>query len=76
MPPGAKGTVLDVDSEQVHKDVEMINIGNKAAERGEELIKYLNSRNFYLVGVMGCGKTIIGQQLARRLPGYRFVDTD
>jgi shikimate kinase len=32
-------------------------------------------RNIYLVGMMGCGKTTVGRQLARRL-GRRFADTD
>jgi shikimate kinase len=29
----------------------------------------------YLVGFMGCGKSTVGQQLARRL-AWRFVDLD
>lgn len=31
--------------------------------------------NFYLVGLMGAGKTTVGRQLAKRL-GLRFVDSD
>lgn len=34
-----------------------------------------NSKNIYLVGLMGAGKTTIGKQLARRL-GRRFYDSD
>jgi shikimate kinase len=34
-----------------------------------------SSRNIFLVGLMGAGKTTIGRQLARRL-GKRFIDTD
>lgn len=33
------------------------------------------SRNLFLVGLMGAGKTTVGRQLARRL-GKRFRDTD
>jgi len=32
-------------------------------------------RNVYLVGFSGCGKTVVGRQLARRLKA-RFIDTD
>lgn len=35
----------------------------------------LKGVNLYLVGMMGAGKTVVGQQLATEL-GYRFVDTD
>ncbi|MBD3882350.1 shikimate kinase [Phormidium tenue FACHB-886] len=31
--------------------------------------------NLYLIGMMGSGKTTVGQQLAAKL-GYRFFDTD
>ena len=34
-----------------------------------------SSRNLFLVGLMGAGKTTVGRQLARRL-GKRFVDSD
>lgn len=34
-----------------------------------------NSKNIYLVGLMGAGKTTIGRVLARRL-GMSFVDSD
>lgn len=34
-----------------------------------------SSRNIFLVGLMGAGKTTVGRQLARRL-GKRFIDTD
>ena len=34
-----------------------------------------NSKNIYLVGLMGAGKTTIGKQLAKRL-GRRFYDSD
>ncbi|MCC6610400.1 MAG: shikimate kinase [Burkholderiales bacterium] len=33
------------------------------------------SRNVYLVGLMGAGKTTVGRQLARRL-GKTFIDSD
>lgn len=34
-----------------------------------------NSRNIYLVGLMGAGKTTVGRQLAKRL-GRSFYDSD
>lgn len=35
----------------------------------------MNSRNVFLIGLMGSGKTTIGQMLAKRL-GLSFVDSD
>jgi shikimate kinase len=35
----------------------------------------LEGLNLYLIGMMGAGKTTVGQELATRL-GYRFFDTD
>jgi shikimate kinase len=35
----------------------------------------LNGVNLYLIGMMGVGKTTIGQILAQQL-GYQFIDTD
>lgn len=39
------------------------------------LIDRLKGINFYLIGMMGAGKTTIGRQLAASL-GYQFFDTD
>lgn len=35
----------------------------------------LKGVNLYLIGMMGAGKTTVGQEIARKLD-YRFVDTD
>ena len=37
--------------------------------------KLLQGVNLYLVGMMGSGKTTLGNLLAQRL-GYNFLDTD
>jgi len=36
----------------------------------------LNVANLYLVGMMGSGKTSVGDKIARRLGSYSFLDTD
>lgn len=40
-----------------------------------QLDKKLQGINIYLIGMMGCGKTTVGQALAKAL-SYRFIDTD
>ncbi|WP_448562941.1 shikimate kinase [Trichothermofontia sp.] len=40
-----------------------------------ELVKRLKGINLYLIGMMGAGKSTVGQLLAQRLE-YRFFDTD
>jgi len=40
-----------------------------------ELAKRLQGMNLYLIGMMGAGKSTVGQLLAQRLE-YRFFDTD
>lgn len=41
----------------------------------EELRKELKGTNLFIVGMMGSGKSTVGEQLAKDL-GYRFIDTD
>lgn len=45
------------------------------SDSGKLLARGLQGINVYLVGMMGAGKTTIGQLLARDL-GYRYLDTD
>lgn len=41
----------------------------------EILKQQLNGVNIYLIGMMGAGKSTVGQDLSRKL-GYKFLDTD
>ena len=43
---------------------------------GRELTKKLAGTNVYLVGMMGSGKTAVGEKLAQNLGPYTFLDTD
>ena len=42
---------------------------------GSSLPQQLKGLNIYLIGMMGAGKTTLGQRVAAAL-GYRFLDTD
>ena len=48
---------------------------DEAKEPRERLIAQLKGTCVYLVGMMGSGKTSVGNEIARQL-GYRFIDTD
>lgn len=53
--------MLDTADRQLARDIDLLTVGNKAAAYGEVLSKYLKGTNLYLVGMMGSGKTVIGQ---------------
>lgn len=48
---------------------------NSDSTNAEILASLLKGTCIYLIGMMGCGKTTIGKELADSL-GYRFLDTD
>ena len=48
----------------------------KATPRGRELAEKLKNVNVYLVGLMGSGKSSVGDAISRQLGSYTFVDTD
>jgi len=47
-----------------------------ATPKGRELAARLRNVNVYLVGMMGAGKSAVGERVSRRLGSYAFVDTD
>ena len=43
---------------------------------GRELAEALQNVNLYLIGMMGSGKTSVGELVSRQLGSYTFLDTD
>ena len=61
-------------------DGESITNGNEEAEKEDldvygQLRNELKGTNLFLIGMMGSGKSSIGDRLGRKL-GYRYIDTD
>eukprot|EP00536_Pseudo-nitzschia_multiseries_P016811 jgi/Psemu1/292716/fgenesh1_pg.1246_\ len=50
--------------------------GGKAIDPARLLGPRLQGSNLYLVGMMGSGKSSVGDKLARRMGSYKFLDTD
>lgn len=48
----------------------------QATPSGRELAEKLKNVNVYLVGLMGSGKSAVGDRVSRALGSYTFVDTD
>ena len=46
------------------------------AQQGRELAEILKGVPVFLVGMMGCGKTTLGDLFARSLGSYTFLDMD
>ena len=47
-----------------------------ATPKGRALAEKLKNVNVILVGMMGSGKSSVGEGVSRRLGSYAFVDTD
>eukprot|EP00629_Pelagomonadales_sp_RCC1024_P006904 CAMPEP_0119267774 /NCGR_PEP_ID=MMETSP1329-20130426/5790_1 /TAXON_ID=114041 /ORGANISM="Genus nov. species nov., Strain RCC1024" /LENGTH=231 /DNA_ID=CAMNT_0007267711 /DNA_START=158 /DNA_END=849 /DNA_ORIENTATION=+ len=48
----------------------------QATPLGRELAEQLKNVNVYLIGMMGTGKSSVGEAVSRRLGSYTFLDTD
>jgi shikimate kinase len=62
-----EGSIVDGDSSVDNKDEDLDVYG--------KLRKELKGTNLFLVGMMGSGKSTIGNKLGHRM-GYRYIDTD
>lgn len=53
-----------------------VDAGAAATPKGRALAEKLKNVNVILVGMMGSGKSSVGEGVSRRLGSYAFVDTD
>jgi len=51
-------------------------VESRTTAPGRELAEALTNVNLYLVGMMGSGKTSVGELVSRQLGSYTFLDTD
>ena len=49
---------------------------SRTTTAGRELADALQNVNLYLIGMMGSGKTSVGELVSRQLGSYTFLDTD
>ncbi len=49
---------------------------SRTTTAGRELAEALQNVNLYLIGMMGSGKTSVGELVSRQLGSYTFLDTD
>ena len=49
---------------------------SRTTTKGRELAEALQNVNLYLIGMMGSGKTSVGELVSRQLGSYTFLDTD
>lgn len=60
----------------IKKDGDSDDENAKTIEPARLLGPRLQGSNLYLVGMMGSGKSSVGDKLARRMGSYKFLDTD
>ena len=79
---GPGGTALapcaaaSADAETAAETAAGAPVETRATPKGRELAARLKNVNVYLVGMMGAGKSAVGERVSRRLGSYAFVDTD
>ncbi|KAJ8603236.1 hypothetical protein CTAYLR_003829 [Chrysophaeum taylorii] len=61
---------------EVSPGVPRAGVSVRASEQGRLLAERMRGVNLYLVGVMGSGKSVVGDSVCRKLGSYAFVDTD
>lgn len=71
------GEAFDQGVENPYKNPELMKgEDGMKIDPGRLLAPRLNGSNLYLVGMMGTGKSTIGDKVARRMGTYNFLDTD
>lgn len=71
------GEAFDQGVENPFKNPELMNSAEGLKIDPARLLgPRLSGSNLYLIGMMGCGKSSVGNILARRMGSYNFLDTD
>jgi len=74
--PFTKKEDEDVMKQQIDEMKEDGSTGSSSSDPARMLGPRLQGSNIYLIGMMGSGKSSVGDKLARRMGTYKFLDTD